>query len=650
MSEVNRDGYRHIETAEELYQNAPCGYVSFLHDGTIFNINGTLLNWLGYSREEVQDRMRFQQFFKVGGQIYFETHFFPLIQMQGFVNEINFDILRKDKTLLPCLLNVSEVTSSNSEEKTYRASIFNISDRKNYERELIAARKKAEETSRAKAAFLSMISHEIRTPLNAILGIGNLFHKTSLNAQQKEYARILLNSSENLLGLVNNLLDMSKIESHKVKLEKLPFSVTDLLEVLISTFQVKCDEKHIELRVILPANLPEHLLGDPYKLNQVLTNLLGNAIKFTKEGYVKLEISILELSEKKIFLRFAVSDTGIGIAEDKFEAIFDEFSQASYDVGLKYGGTGLGLTISQRLLQLHGSKMQLESEEGKGSRFSFDLHYDLDLQAGQKKKKALRKWEEQQLDPAHILVVDDNPLNIFIINEFLSGWNLSYEAAENGKEAVEAVGRRNFDLVLMDLHMPSMNGYEASKAIRDLPLERQPVIIALSASATGDISEKLEQAAINGFVPKPFSPAQLFEKLSQHLGADNGDHIIEEEIPAAPVSTNMSRFEKMSQGNTEFMRKALGSSLQAFINYQKEIQSITSSRNSDALASLIHKMSMSLYYVQAYRLSTLMEQYGDMLQHQAGETERLEQLEHGIDQEFQKVIIEIGTYLESIRE
>src|SRR5690606_18015322 len=187
MSEVNRDGYRHIETAEELYQNAPCGYVSFLHDGTIFNINGTLLNWLGYSREEVQDRMRFQQFFKVGGQIYFETHFFPLIQMQGFVNEINFDILRKDKTLLPCLLNVSEVTSSNSEEKTYRASIFNISDRKNYERELIAARKKAEETSRAKAAFLSMISHEIRTPLNAILGIGNLFHKTSLNAQQKEY-------------------------------------------------------------------------------------------------------------------------------------------------------------------------------------------------------------------------------------------------------------------------------------------------------------------------------------------------------------------------------------------------------------------------------------------------------------------------------
>src|SRR5690606_16917479 len=231
---------------------------------------------------------------------------------------------------------------------------------KNYERELIAARKKAEETSRAKAAFLSMISHEIRTPLNAILGIGNLFHKTSLNAQQKEYARILLNSSENLLGLVNNLLDMSKIESHKVKLEKLPFSVTDLLEVLISTFQVKCDEKHIELRVILPENLPEHLLGDPYKLNQVLTNLLGNAIKFTKEGYVKLEISILDLSEKKIFLRFAVSDTGIGIAEDKFEAIFDEFSQASYDVGLKYGGTGLGLTISQRLLQLHGSEMQLE--------------------------------------------------------------------------------------------------------------------------------------------------------------------------------------------------------------------------------------------------------------------------------------------------
>lgn len=641
--EEDRDRVQHqMESAEELYQNAPCGYASFSNDGKIFNINKTLLTWLGYNRKEVVGKMRFQQLFKVGGQIYFETHFFPLIKMQGFVNEINFDILRKDRSVFPGLLNVTEVAAKGPAEKTYRASIFNISDRKNYERELIHERKKAEEASKAKAAFLSMISHEIRTPLNAILGIGNLFHKTPLNPQQEEYARILLNSSENLMGLVNNLLDMSKIEAHKVKIEKLPFSLADLIEVLVSTFQVKCEEKKIELKVAFSDDLPEHLIGDPYKLNQILTNLLGNAIKFTEKGYVKLGINVLNRWEDEVALRFIVSDTGIGIPAEKQEAVFKEFSQASYSVGLKFGGTGLGLTISQRLLQLHGSEMKLESQKGKGSCFSFDIKYELDRNATRIEKKEYKKREEQQIGPAHILVVDDNPLNIFIINEYLAGWNLTHEAVESGKETLEIMQRTHFDLVLMDLHMPAMNGQETARAIRELPLAEQPIIIALSASATGAISQELERDGFDDHVPKPFSPSELFEKLSYHLDhRDTNRNPLEEETKSAPPSIQLARFRKMGKGDEEFLANAVVSTLDAFTQYQQDLQSIFAERDPEALAATIHKMSMSLYYVQADKLSALLKEYRELLEQPHTDPRILALQETSINREFDKVIREI---------
>lgn len=448
------------ESVEDLYENAPCGYISFLSDGTIFRINKTLLQLLGYEiKEELIRVKKIQDLFRIGGKIYFETHFFPLVKMQGFVKEINFDLVKKDKSFFAALLNVNQITTSTSGTVTYRASVLDITDRNKYEKVLLEGKQKAEKASRAKAEFLSTISHEIRTPLNAIVGIGNLIQKTSLNKLQQEYAKILQLSSASLLELVNNLLDLSKIEANKVKVEEREFSLKQLLEVLIHSFNVRAVEKNIEIRKEYPQNLPDYLFGDPVKLNQILTNLLGNAIKFTKNGYVKLKIEEIESFNQSVCLQFTVSDTGIGIPKDKLKMIFKEFSQASYDVNLEFGGTGLGLTISQKLLRMHGSELEVSSEEGKGANFSFSLKFKLSKGMMPVRKKETHLKEILASTGARVLVVDDNNINLFITSQYLQEWGLMHETVNSGNAALKVLESKAYDLILMDLHMPKMNGY-----------------------------------------------------------------------------------------------------------------------------------------------------------------------------------------------
>lgn len=512
------------ESAEELYENAPCGYISFLADGTIFRINDTLLHLLDYKgKEEVIQIKKIQDLLRIGGKIYFETHFFPLVKMQGFIKEINFDLLRKDGSFFPALLNVNQISFAEESSTIYRASVLDITDRKKYEKALLEGKEKAEEATRAKAEFLSTISHEIRTPLNAIVGIGNLIQKTSLDDLQKEYARILQLSSSNLLELVNNLLDLSKLEADKVKLEERNFSLNQLLKVLFHPFKIRAKEKKIELKVDCPKNLPDNLMGDTVKLNQVLTNLLGNAIKFTNEGIVKLKIQEIERSYKTIVLQFTVCDSGIGIPKDKLKIIFQEFSQASYDVNLEFGGTGLGLTISQKLLQMHGSALKVTSEEGKGSEFSFALKFKLSAEIPQAKSKRSRLTELLAATGARVLVVDDSSVNLYIASQYLKNWGLAHDTVDSGEAALRSVNEIDYDIVLMDLHMPKMNGYQASAAIRKMNNKPPPLIIALSASGRGDVNLKMKIAGINAYVPKPFNPVELQEVMLHFLTGNTGN-------------------------------------------------------------------------------------------------------------------------------
>lgn len=506
------------ESIEDLYENAPCGYISFLADGTIFRLNNTLLDLLDYKdKNEVVQVKKIQELFRIGGKIYFETHFYPLIKMQGFIKEINFDLLRKDGSFFPALLNVNQIPYTEQSSTIYRASVLDITDRKKYEKILMEGKAKAEEDTRAKAEFLSTMSHEIRTPLYAIVGVGNLIQDTSLDDLQKEYTRILQLSSSNLLELVNNLLDLSKLEANKVNLEKRNFNLNQLIEVLLHSFKFRAEEKKIELKLDYPQNLPDNLLGDPVKLNQILTNLLANALKFTKEGFVKLMIVEIERSDIEIALQFTVCDTGIGIPQDKLKIIFQEFSQASYDINREYGGTGLGLTISQKLLQMFESTLTVTSEEGKGSEFSFDLQFKISSEVAPVKNERSRLTELLSATGARILVVDDSAINLFITSRYLKNWGLAHDIVDSGEAAIKAVKENTYDIILMDLHMPKMNGYQAAKVIREMNMKPSPLIVALSSSERNDVNLKMKRAGIYAFVSKPFNPVDLQEVMLNYL-------------------------------------------------------------------------------------------------------------------------------------
>ena len=644
------------ESAEELYENAPCGYISFLPDGTIFRINNTLLHLLNYEKkDELLEVKKIQDLFKIGGKIYFETHFFPLVKMQGFIREINFDLIKKDGTYFPALLNVNQITVADGSSTIYRASVLDITDRKKYEKVLLEGKEKAEEATRAKAEFLSTISHEIRTPLNAIVGIGNLLQKTSLEDLQKEYARILQLSSSNLLELVNNLLDLSKLEADKVTLEERNFSLNQLLEVLRHSFGIRAREKNIELKMQFPENLPGHLLGDPVKLNQILTNLLGNAVKFTKEGHVKLHIEKIEGSDNTVLLQFTVSDTGIGIPKDKLKIIFQEFSQASYDVNLEYGGTGLGLTISQKLLQMHGSELKVSSEEGKGSEFSFALKFKISTETLPEKINSSSLTESLATSGAKILVVDDNPVNLFIASQYLEGWGLTHETVDSGEAAIEAVRKNSYDIILMDLHMPKMNGYEASAAILKMNPEEPPVIIALSASGRGDVSLKMKRAGMKAYVPKPFTPLELQEVILHFLNGNTKNPIGNREVAAIdpvpsvfsgkeieinPVSVSVEKYLKLSNGNPVVFKKLINNSLQSILKLREEFSTCIFNEKGRKLGELIHKNTMTLHYVEAHRLIMLLEEFRESLQLEKG-NEELEKAKAAVFKELGTIISEL---------
>jgi PAS domain S-box-containing protein len=498
------------ESAEELYEDAPCGYLSALPDGVLVKVNRTFLTWTGYRWEDLVGRRRFVDLLAPGGRIFHETHYAPLLRMQGEVREIALDMLCADGRRLPVLIN-SVLKMDAGVPRLVRTTVFNATHRKEYERELMRERQRAEQESKAKGEFISMVSHEIRTPLNAILGVAHLFGSTDLSPQQEKLVRILRSSSEGLLDLINDILDLSKIQSGKLSLEERALDLRQVVERIATSQRLKAEEKGLELEVHLDDHLPAHLLGDPVKIGQVLTNLVGNAVKFTAKGSVTIGLRVLESTPATASVELRVTDTGIGIENDRLPLIFEDFTQASYEVGMKYGGTGLGLSISRKLVEMHGSRLEVESEPGRGSTFSFVLRLRLAAPATEGDDA------KQVLQGLRILVVDDNAINVFVLTAFLEHWGVELDVAANGLEALEAVQRRPYDLVLMDIRMPEMDGYEATRRMRALPGRASTLpIFALSASTRVGPQHDLEAAGFTEFVGKPINPDILLAKIRLH--------------------------------------------------------------------------------------------------------------------------------------
>ncbi|MCG9879556.1 MAG: response regulator [Bacteroidia bacterium] len=388
--------------------------------------------------------------------------------------------------------------------------------------EVVQAKEAAEEAYNVKSQFISTISHEIRTPLNAIVGVSNLLLLSDPKQEQIENLNILKISSDNLLHLVNNILDFSKMESGKLQLENIDFNLRDLVLDVKELFTIKAAEKGIELMVTIDNKIPNVLKGDPLRINQLLINLVNNAIKFTESGYVKLEVNLQLSTINHALVYFVISDTGIGIPSAKQGQIFNSFTQADANTTRKFGGTGLGLSICKRILDNLHSKLQVESVVGKGSKFSFSINFEVSRSASVGKSSVTASFEDS-IKGKRVLVVEDNMMNVMVIRQFLQKWGVITEIALNGKEGISRLEEANYDAILMDIHMPEMDGIEATKLIRKMenPRKRNIPIIALTAENEMQFRQKVYEVGMNDYIFKPFNPDDLKERLGYALFNSN---------------------------------------------------------------------------------------------------------------------------------
>ncbi|AKD04961.1 PAS domain S-box protein [Pontibacter korlensis] len=496
---------------KDLVKYSQAYIISHDMQGRILSVNPYFMKDLLYTEEEVVGKP-FSTFLAGGQDAQVE------VMLHHLQDDVSFDNVLKvegKEKQLRYLHFYSYKVEERAIEPYVIAIGYDLTERLLMEEELKQAKEAAEESARVKETFLANMSHEIRTPLHGILGMAGLLSKTPLNDQQQNYLKIIKSSSDNLLVVINDILDIEKIEAGKMHLEQIPFSVSEVVAVAFDAQKYKAEEKGLNYVLNpLPAT-GSVLVGDPYRLQQVLLNLLNNAIKFTDRGAVSLSTRVLEETDQAMTIEFMISDTGIGIPANKWETIFEGFTQASSSTTRKYGGTGLGLNICKSLVEMQGGRIWIESEENTGSTFHFILSYAKSV--GVPESEEQQELDYSKLSHLRVLLTEDNEINVLLAEMILSGWGATVDVAFNGEEAVALATKNEYDVVLMDVQMPIMDGVEATRIIRQLPdpNKAEVPIIALTANAIQGDAEKYLQVGMDGYVSKPFEEDKLFMAINR---------------------------------------------------------------------------------------------------------------------------------------
>jgi PAS domain S-box-containing protein len=527
---------------------------------------------------------------------------------KGFVADYPLTI--KDHKLTDVMFNGSVYKNQNQEIIGAVIVARDITDQKRIEKELIvakdlaelasklastaqsnaeAATHDAEDAVKSKQQFLSNMSHEIRTPMNAIIGFTKVVLKTDLTPKQREYLTAIKLSGDALIVLINDILDLAKVDAGRMTFEQTPFKLALSISAMLHLFETKIQEKNLELIKIYDNDIPEVLVGDSVRLHQIILNLVGNAVKFTIQGKIIVEVKLVSQDDHKVTIGFSVSDTGIGISEDNIEKIFDNFQQASSNTSRLYGGTGLGLAIVKQLVEAQGGTVELKSKLGEGSTFSFTLDFM------KTKARAITETEMIELDSdikhIKVLVVEDMSLNQLLMRTVLEDFGFECEIAENGSIAIEKLKVKNFEIVLMDLQMPEMNGFEATTYIRKTMNSAIP-IIALTADVTTADLEKCKSVGMNDYIPKPIDERLLYTKIVSLVKkpASNFSNTNESEITIRTRCIDLNYLNKRTKSNPILMMEMITIYLEQTPHLIKSIKQSLKDKDWVGLYSSAHKI------------------------------------------------------------
>lgn len=574
------------------------------HDmtGKLLAVNPAICEVLQYSEEELLGKQIYDYIPK-NRKADFLNVYLPTITKENKLQGV-FSILNKSGVERYLLFQNYCVRDEGKEPYVVGFS-QDITDRVRAEQELLIAKRMAEETANAKELFLANMSHEIRTPMNGIIGMASLLAKTRLNDQQRNFLKLIQDSANNLVIIVNDVLDLEKIIAGKLMVEKLPFKIIDKIATIVQSFIYKAEEKGVAL--IYQNSIPGDLIvvGDPYRLNQILNNILSNAVKFTEKGKIVITTRIKSFEDQTATVQVIIRDTGIGISEANIKAIFEPFVQADSAISRKYGGTGLGLTICKNLLEMQGGSLTVSSKEDIGSTFTINIPYSITDQSAMETEVPV-ELNYAGLKSKKILLAEDVELNQFIAKHLLESWGLNVSIANNGKEAVSLVEQNEYDLVLMDIQMPEMDGIEATKCIRLLtdPEKSKVPIIALTANALKGDSEKYIAHGMNGYLSKPFDESKLYQVISQNISLEplnesqpmhTEQNSQEDAMPSEDgLLYDLSTIRSISGGDEGFVMKMVALFIETVPQNVNELNAALDAENWDMVSKMAHKLKSTL--------------------------------------------------------